>query len=204
MSRDTSRALSAGIEPARQLKNVRRLMPSAAMNASRPPSEAAARSSGFEGSDMGAIGAATMHHVSSIIPAPTSGHGSCTIRRMESAFLSERDYHIECGRRLRALIDALGMRQVEAAQIMGISKSHLGNFLRGDPIRVYALYRLCKVKGVGMDWVFNGDPSGLPHRVATELLRLGGEPEGREAAAHQEVETAASLPPIRERGANIA
>jgi transcriptional regulator with XRE-family HTH domain len=85
---------------------------------------------------------------------------------------SESDFNAEAGRRLRAHIDALGIRQVDAAADMRVTKSHLGNWLRGAPIRPYQLYRFCRLRGVGMDWIFLGDPSGLPHKLANKLMEI--------------------------------
>ena len=78
------------------------------------------------------------------------------------------------GVRLRQLIDALNMSYVEAADIMGIDKSGLGNWMRGRPSypSVYSLYKFCRTKGVDFNWVFLGDPSGLPDRAARTLLGL--------------------------------
>lgn len=112
-------------------------------------------------------------------------------REMEQTILSQRDHMVEVGHRLRRLIDALGIPYKQAADEMGITKNHLGNWMRGDAYpRPYELYRFCRIRGVNMDWIFLGDPSGLPHRVVTRLLELEPGPSGdREAAATQEAES---------------
>lgn len=98
--------------------------------------------------------------------------------------LSKSDYQREVGLRLRRLIDACGMKYVKAAELMGVPKNQLGNWMRGNhgfPDH-YALYRFCRIAGVNTDWVYLGDPSGLPQRVTEALLRQ--EPElARHAAA---------------------
>lgn len=96
----------------------------------------------------------------------------CTFLRMEMALLTATDHQAAVGERLRAAIDACGLRYIQAAEIMGVTKNHLGNWMRGDsPVRVYELYRLCRVTGVTADWVLLGDPSGLPQRLAARLIQ---------------------------------
>ncbi len=64
----------------------------------------------------------------------------------------------------------LGITQVEAARLMGISKHVLRNWIAGDnPIMPYAMYRLCRAKGVDFNYVFLGDWARLPHDLATRL-----------------------------------
>lgn len=91
---------------------------------------------------------------------------------MEMTLLAIIDHQHEAGRRLRAVIDAADLSYVEAAEIMGMSKSNLGNWMRGDSsIGAYQLYRLCRVTGATADWVLLGDPSGLPQRLARRLMQ---------------------------------
>jgi transcriptional regulator with XRE-family HTH domain len=91
---------------------------------------------------------------------------------MEMALLTATDHQTAAGERLRAAIKACGLRYIQAAEIMGVTKNHLGNWMRGDgPIRVYELYRFCRVTGVTADWVLLGDPSGLPQRLAGQLIQ---------------------------------
>ena len=88
-----------------------------------------------------------------------------------SAYLLPKEHHLQAGLRLRQAIAACQMKQVEAAEVMGVTKNHLGNWLRGEaPIRMYELYRFCRMTGVTADWVILGDPSGLPRRIAERLI----------------------------------
>ena len=77
---------------------------------------------------------------------------------MPSIFLTERD-HIEIvGRRMRQLIDALGISYAEAARDMGVPKNQLGNWMRGDSYpRPYCLYQFSRLRGVDMNWIYLGD-----------------------------------------------
>jgi hypothetical protein len=57
---------------------------------------------------------------------------------------------------------------------MGISKSHIGNWMRGTAgyPTPYEMYRFCLINGVDMNWVFLGDPSRLPRAVGDQVLGL--------------------------------
>jgi hypothetical protein len=113
--------------------------------------------------------------------APTGVHGRCIIPAMEISLLPITEHQREAGRRLRAVIDASRISYVEAAKVMGISKSNLGNWMRGDaPIGTYQLYLLCRVTGATADWVLLGDPSGLPQRLAQPLLQPELSPQSAE------------------------
>lgn len=99
--------------------------------------------------------------------------------------LSESDHRRAVGLRLRQLIKAIGIPYVRAAEEMGVTKNHLGNWMRGThgyPDQ-YDLYKFCRIRGVNFDWVFLGDPSGLPEKVSRELLRLEQQPESLSAEA---------------------
>jgi transcriptional regulator with XRE-family HTH domain len=91
---------------------------------------------------------------------------------MDIPILSHSDFQSDAGRRLRQLIARLGMTQVEAARIMGISKNVLRNWLAGDhPIAPYPLYRLGKAKNIDFNYVFLGDWSRLPYDLAKDFER---------------------------------
>jgi transcriptional regulator with XRE-family HTH domain len=102
---------------------------------------------------------------------------------MDFPILAQSDFQIDSGRRLRKVIAMLGISQVEAARIMGISKHVLRNWLTGDdPIKPYAIYRLYRSRGVDLNYIFLGDWQRLPHALARELeddlqARLEAAPE---------------------------
>lgn len=77
------------------------------------------------------------------------------------------------------LIVALDLKFTEAAKDMGISDPHLGNVMRGAAMPLYGLYLFCKRRGVTMDWVLLGDPSGLRESVASAVMRPLSSPEDR-------------------------
>ncbi len=102
------------------------------------------------------------------------------------AILSKSDHVQQVGIRLRQLIDALEIPYVQAATEMGVSKSQLGNWMRGDSYPApYQLYLFCRRRGVNFDWPFLGDPAALPYQVASRLLQGEPEPEPPSAADNQ-------------------
>ncbi|MCK8788193.1 helix-turn-helix transcriptional regulator [Roseomonas sp. NAR14] len=89
---------------------------------------------------------------------------------MPQPILPQSEFQIDAGRRLRRLIDLLGLSQVEAGEIMGVSKHVIRNWLAGDnPPQPYPMYRLCRAKGLDFNYVFLGDWSSLPGRYAQVL-----------------------------------
>src|SRR5689334_7519003 len=107
---------------------------------------------------------------------------------MTVPILPSGEFQRDCGRRLRNLIDKLGLSQVEAGKIMGVSKHVLRNWLAGDnPVQPYPLYRLCCARGVDFNYVFLGDWSRLPFELAKDMdAELQSKLEATSEAARQE------------------
>lgn len=100
--------------------------------------------------------------------------------------LAKSDHVRHVGIRLRQLIDALEIPYVQAAEEMGVSKSQLGNWMRGDSYPApYQLYLFCRRRGLNFDWPFLGDPAALPYQVASRLLQAAPEPAELEVAGSQ-------------------
>lgn len=92
------------------------------------------------------------------------------IRHMDRPILAQSDYQAQAGARLKQAIEMLGITQVEAARLMGISKHVLRNWIAGDnPIQPYAMYRLHRAKSIDFNFVGLGDWSRLPHELALKL-----------------------------------
>lgn len=111
---------------------------------------------------------------------------------MLTPILPQSEHQADAGRRLRWLIDKLGISQVEAARIMGISKHVMRNWLAGDnPIQPYAMYRLCRMRNVDFNFVYLGDWSRLPAALAQaaeeealSILEAAQEPASQEDERH--------------------
>lgn len=109
--------------------------------------------------------------------------------RMEQLIMGQSDHVHAVGARLRRLIRALGIKQVDAAGDMQVTKNKLNNWLRGRSYPLhYELYRFCRIRGVSADYVLLGDPSGLKGWVLEALIKLELEPEAAEEADHPEAE----------------
>lgn len=108
------------------------------------------------------IGHGNLHCVFSGLGAPSAV--------MENVIFSREDHLKAAGHRLRRVIDMLSLSYVEAAEIMGISKHVLRNCMAGDNyVQPYALYRLCRAKGIDFNYVFLGDWGALPTRLGKQL-----------------------------------
>ncbi len=103
--------------------------------------------------------------------------------------MPETAYRKAVGLRLRQAIDALDLSYAQAATMMGVTRNHLGNWMRGTAYpQHYALYRFCRATGVTVDYVLLGDPSGLPKRIADVLLTAAAEQAQPKRAALPEGE----------------
>lgn len=76
----------------------------------------------------------------------------------------------QVGDRLRLVIEAIGITQVEAAKVMGISAPKLGNWLRGDnyPSNL-AMLRLKERYGVTLDYLISDSVVGMPSSLVDGL-----------------------------------
>lgn len=113
---------------------------------------------------------------------------------MQTAILGVTDHQRVVGHRLRKLIDALGISYVEAGKDMDVSKSKLGNWMRGDNYPdPHAIYRFCRARRINsgvFDFIFLGDYSGLPQRIAEPLeAELLSSPEASAELAPQTFDT---------------
>lgn len=81
--------------------------------------------------------------------------------------------NIDIARRLETLMEALDMKQVEFATMIGISQPALNNYLKAlrRPDLDVAINIQIRT-GVTLDWIYLGDRSGLPVRLANILPDL--------------------------------
>ncbi|MCB2012191.1 MAG: helix-turn-helix transcriptional regulator [Geminicoccaceae bacterium] len=81
------------------------------------------------------------------------------------------DLVLDVGERLAATRRALELTQEQLAEQVGVSRGALGNWEQGtrlpDPA---AMLRLKQRHGVTLDWIYGGDPSGLPQRLTSRIL----------------------------------
>lgn len=135
-----------------------------------------------------------MHRTQAFFLHRHAGCSHALSRGMKTSHLTINDHRRQVGYNLRQVIAALGITQVEAAGVMGVPKNQLGNWLRGEAYpRHYEVYLFCRRYGVTADWIYLGDPSGLPGRIAEPLL-AGALPE-----IPEEPESQAAEKPSRSR-----
>ena len=76
----------------------------------------------------------------------------------------------EVAANLRLICAVIGGHQSDIAAAIGVSKSKLGNWLRGDNYPdPFAMWLLCERYGVTMDWIYRGRLFGLPSHLADGL-----------------------------------
>lgn len=78
----------------------------------------------------------------------------------------------EISRRLVATREALGIGQAELCRRTGIRTNTYNQWEGGFRPGLDGALALCAALGYTLDWIYRGDPSGLPERLATRL-RLG-------------------------------
>lgn len=73
---------------------------------------------------------------------------------------------MDVARRLRLTRRALGMTQAEVAETCGIGRTAFNQYETGTRLlTLTAALALCGAFGLTLDWLYRGDPSGLPHRL---------------------------------------
>lgn len=79
----------------------------------------------------------------------------------------------DIAKRLDALMTVMNLKQVGFAQLIGISQPALNNYLKGlrRPDLDVAIAIQTRT-GATLDWIYLGDRSGLPLRLAAELPDL--------------------------------
>lgn len=72
----------------------------------------------------------------------------------------------EIGKRIRAIMDALGLSQAQFSRLTGVSQQALNNYLQGrQRPAIDAAVKICDRTGATLDWIYFGDPSGLPQKL---------------------------------------
>jgi transcriptional regulator with XRE-family HTH domain len=89
---------------------------------------------------------------------------------MSDTVLTASEHRKAVGARLRRVIDLLGMTSKDVGELMGVTKQSMTDYLGGKSYpNGYGVYRLYKLKGITYDFLFLGDWSGLPPKLAQAL-----------------------------------
>lgn len=74
------------------------------------------------------------------------------------------------GKRLRLTRQALGIKAVDICRAIEIEPNRWSQYESGSrPITMPVAIRFCEVYGITLDWIYRGDPSGLPLRLHQKL-----------------------------------
>lgn len=88
------------------------------------------------------------------------------------------DLAIDVGRRLSLARRALGLQQQEFAARAGLSQPQYSQFETGKRrLTIEAAIKLCHAYSLTLDYLYLGEPSGLPHRLWLAINQI-------RAAAH--------------------
>jgi transcriptional regulator with XRE-family HTH domain len=78
------------------------------------------------------------------------------------------------GQRLVATRKALGMSARDMQALLNVSKARLNHWENERHLPdITAMLALKRLRGVSLDWIFAGDPSGLPSRILQHLVTAG-------------------------------
>ena len=78
------------------------------------------------------------------------------------------------GARLAATRKALGMSARDMQALLNVTKARLNHWENErHPPDVTAMLALKRLRGVTLDWIFAGDPSGLPSSILQYLITAG-------------------------------
>jgi transcriptional regulator with XRE-family HTH domain len=80
---------------------------------------------------------------------------------------ADREYRVMVGGRLRSMRKMLGLKSAQMCDILGIARNTYSQWESGVNLPdVRAMVDLCDRFGVTLDYIYRGDKSGLPLRLA--------------------------------------
>jgi len=84
--------------------------------------------------------------------------------------ISETDFRVAVGSRLRLLRAALGKTQKQLADKLDVGATAVANYENGDrAIDPFAAFKLKLSFGVPLEWLYGGDESTLPPNLAEKI-----------------------------------
>lgn len=107
---------------------------------------------------------------------------------LNSIMISERNFHVAVGDRLRKLRLGYGATQSDFAKVMGVGGSAMSNYEAGTrAVDPYAAYQLKNVYNAPLEWLYCGDESTIAKHVLDKIKnpsskkRGAGEPKVAES-----------------------
>lgn len=80
---------------------------------------------------------------------------------------------MDVARRLSLAREAIGLEQQEFGTRAGLSQPQYNQFEKGKRrLTLSAALMLCSHYGLTLDYLYRGDPSGLPYRLASAIAEL--------------------------------
>lgn len=74
------------------------------------------------------------------------------------------------GKRLRQTREAMALKAVDICRAIDIEPNRWSQYESGTrPVTMAVAIRLCEAYGLTLDWIYRGDPSGLPVRLHQKL-----------------------------------
>lgn len=87
------------------------------------------------------------------------------------------DHAVDVARRLKSVRTALGVTQADFSEAAGIGRTAYNQYETGTRLlTLAAAMRICERYGVTLDWLYRGDPSGLPHRLFESIRAASPKP----------------------------
>ena len=82
----------------------------------------------------------------------------------------EGQFELDVGRRLRRTREAIWLNQQQFGTRAGMSQPQYNQFENGGRlITLRCAMKLCDEYLLTLDWIYRGDPSGLPYRLAEAI-----------------------------------
>lgn len=90
--------------------------------------------------------------------------------------ISERDYLVGVGKRLRQLREAMKKTQAELGDKLHVGASAISNYELGDrALDPYSAFQLKLTYGAPLEWLYGGDESVIPAALADKLAKAASE-----------------------------
>lgn len=90
----------------------------------------------------------------------------------------------DVARRLRWTRQVAQLNQQEFSESAGLSQPQYSQFETGKRLlTLRAAMRLCQAYGITLDWLYLGDPGGLPYRMADAIKAIRAESRSGEGSA---------------------
>jgi transcriptional regulator with XRE-family HTH domain len=90
------------------------------------------------------------------------------------------DLTLDVARRLRRTREALGVDQQEFGTRAGLSQPQYNQYEKGKRrLTLEAALLLCNEYNLNLDWLYRGDPSNLPYKLAAKIRNDRESPTGR-------------------------